>query len=214
VTNSLQTNFTGLIIKGFGYTTYQAVLLSIPSAAVAAISILAVSFFLSSRWGEGKRIFAIIACYIPGVVACAILHAIPVNRHTKGVHLFAVFIISIAAASAGILYSLLASNVAGYTKKTVSGAMFFTSYCVANIVSPQTFLTKEAPTYTTGIAVSLTAFALNICLFIGLYFVYTRANSSRDKLATGTLATDETEDLIDSFSDLTDLQNKKMRYKK
>lgn len=213
MTNGLQTNFTGLIIKGFGYSTYDAVLLSIPSAAVFAISALTVSFFLSSRWGEGKRIFAIIACYIPGVISCAILHSSPINKSTKGLHLFAVFIISIAATSAGITYSLLASNVAGYTKKTVSGAMFFTSYCVANIVSPQTFIAKEAPHYNTGISVSLAAFCVNIALFSALYIVYTRANSSRDKLATGVVAEDDTKDLIDSFSDLTDLENKKMRYK-
>ena len=213
MTNSLQTNFTGLIIRGFGYSTYQAVLLSIPSPAVFAFTVLVVSIFLSSKYGEGKRIFAIILCYIPGVISCVILYASPLNKNTKGLHLFAVFFIGCVAASASILYSLLASNVAGYTKKTVSGAMFFTAYCVANIVSPQTFLTSEAPHYRTGIAVSLAAFCLNICLFIALYIVYTVANKRRDQLAEGQVSLDETEDLMDAFSDLTDLENKRMRYK-
>jgi ACS family allantoate permease-like MFS transporter len=213
MTNSLQTNFTGLIIKGFGYTTYQSVLLSIPSPAVFAFTVLAVSIFLSSRYGEGKRILAIVLCYIPGVISCAILYASPLTKSTKGLHLFAVFFIGCVAASASVLYSLLASNVAGYTKKTVSGAMFFTSYCVANIVSPQTFLATEAPRYTTGIAVSLTAFCLNICLFTALYFVYLTANKKRDQLTEGQLNADETRDLVDAFSDLTDGDNKKFRYK-
>jgi len=136
MTNSLQTNFTGLIIRGFGYSTYQSVLLSIPSPAVFAFTVLFVSILLSTKYGEGKRIFAIILCYIPGIISCAILYASPLTKSTKALHLFAVFFIGCVAASAGIMYSLLASNVAGYTKKTVSGAMFFTSYCVANIVCP------------------------------------------------------------------------------
>lgn len=113
------------------------------------------------------------------------------------------------------MYSLLASNVAGYTKKTVSGAMFFSSYCVSNIVSPQTFIAKQAPHYTTGIAVSLAAFCLNIILFAVLYIVYRSANAKRDKLGAGEgqVSADETTDLIEAFSDLTDLENKKMRYK-
>ncbi|KAI1622124.1 major facilitator superfamily domain-containing protein [Exophiala viscosa] len=213
MTNSLQTNFTGLIIKGFGYSTYQAVLLSIPSAAIFAVTVLTVSTFLSSKYGEGKRIFAIILCYLPGVISCAILHASPLNSHTKGLHLFAVFFIGCVAASAGIMYSLLASNVAGYTKKTVSGALFFTAYCVANIVSPQTFIATQAPHYTTGIAVSLAAFCVNIVLFSVLYVVYTSANKRRDQMQEGQVSQDETRDLLDAFSDLTDLENKKMRYK-
>ncbi|TPX10390.1 uncharacterized protein E0L32_008609 [Thyridium curvatum] len=213
MTNSLQTNFTGLIIKGFGYTTYQAVLLSIPPAAIVAVTVLVVSFFLSSKYGEGKRIFAIIICYIPGVISCAILHASPLNENTKGVHLFAVFFIGCVAASAGIMYSLLSSNIAGYTKKTVSGTLYFISYCVANIVSPQTFIATQAPRYTTGIIVSLTAFCVNICLFAGLYMIYTVENRRRDKLDEGRACQDETRELIDAFSDLTDGENKKLRYK-
>jgi ACS family allantoate permease-like MFS transporter len=213
MTNSLQSNFTGLIIKGFGYTSYQSVLLSIPSPAVFAFTVLLVSFFLSTKYGEGKRIIAIILCYLPGVISCAILYASPLTKSTRALHLFAIFFIGCVAASASILYSLLASNVAGYTKKTVSGAMFFTSYCVANIVSPQTFLASEAPHYTTGITVSLAAFCVNICLFGVLFFVYKRENKRRDQLAEGKVSEDETEDLRDAFSDLTDWENKRMRYK-
>ncbi|KPI37651.1 putative transporter [Cyphellophora attinorum] len=213
MTNSLQTNFTGLIIKGFGYSTYDAVLLSIPSAAIFAFSVLLVSSFLSSRYGEGKRIFAIIGCYIPGVISCAILYASPLSQSTKALHLFAVFFIGVVAASAGIMYSLLASNIAGYTKKTVAGSMFFASYCVANIVSPQTFIATQAPHYTTGISTSLACFCANIVLFAVLYFVYARANAQRLAGRQEQPADDMMDDTIHAFSDLTDLQNRHFVYK-
>ena len=213
MTNSLQSNFTGLIIKGFGYNTYQAVLLSIPSAIIMAVAIILVTFFLSSRWGEGKRIIVIILCYIPGVVSCILLYLLPNETSTLHARLGAVFIIGIVAAAAGITYSLLASNIAGYTKKTVAGAMFFSSYCVANIISPQTFLASQAPRYQTGITISLAAFCINIVLFITLYFVYWKQNKARDQDPDGAISDDPTMDLVDSFSDLSDKDNKKLRYK-
>lgn len=212
MTNSLQTNFTGLIIKGFGYDTYDAVLLSIPGGIIFAIAMVLASFFLSTRWGEGKRIIFIIICYIPGIVASLILYLSPVGPNTKGVHLFAIFILSIVAVSSGVLYSLLASNVAGYTKKTVAGSMYFITSSVANIVGPQTFLSYQAPTYSTGVAVTLTAFCCNIILFSILYVMYYRINRARDRDAVGT-EVDPDREMIEAFSDLTDHQNKAMRYK-
>lgn len=212
MTNSLQNNFTGLIIKGFGYSTYDAVLLSIPPGIVMAVTVIIVSTFLSTKWGEGKRIFIIIMCYIPGIVSSVILYKVPVSPGTRGVHLYAVFTITIVAAAAGVTYSLLASNVAGYTKKTFSGALFFSAYCVANTVSPEIFLASQAPHYQTGVAVTLAAFAINIVLFISLYFVYSRENAARDREAEGIAPTNATEDLINAFSDLTDLENRTMRY--
>ena len=42
---------------------------------------------------------------------------------------------------------VVSSNIAGYTKKQVTGALLFTGYCVGNIIGPQTFKSSEAPSY-------------------------------------------------------------------
>ncbi|KAH8647818.1 major facilitator superfamily transporter allantoate, partial [Xylariales sp. PMI_506] len=211
LTNSLQTTFTGIIIKGFGYSTYDAVLLTIPSACVMAVTMISVSSFLSSRWGEGKRLFTIMVCYVPGVLATALLYSISVGPATKGVLLFAVYIVSCVASCGGIMYSLLASNVAGYSKKVVTGTIFFGAYCLSNIISPQVFLTREAPRYPTAIAVCLAMFSGNIIIFGTLYVLYRRDNKQRDMDAAANGAADaeidEDMELVNAFSDLTDRQN-------
>jgi hypothetical protein len=171
---------------------------------------LLVSIFLSTKWGEGKRIFTIIFCYIPGIISCVILRTVPLRPSTRGAHLAAVFIVPMVAASAAVIYSLLASNIAGYTKKTVSGAMLFSANSVANIVSPQTFLHSQIPYYQTGIAVTLAAFCINIILFCVLYLVYSRSNAQRGRDPAGAESDDATQDLVDAFSDLTDRENKKV----
>jgi ACS family allantoate permease-like MFS transporter len=111
------------------------------------------------------------------------------------------------------IYSLLASNIAGYTKKAVTGTLFFSANAVANIVSPQTFLSSQAPRYGTGVAVTLTAFCINILLFVVLYFIYRAENKRRELDPAGVEGGDATEELIDAFSDKTDRENKKLRYK-
>lgn len=213
MTNSLQTNFTGIIIKGFGYNTYQAVLLQIPVGAIMAATMILVGFFLSSKWGEGKQIFTIIACYIPGIIACGILYGVPVNSSTLSSHLAAIFMIPMVAAAGGMMYSILAANIAGYTKKTMTGTLFFSAYCVANIISPQTFLSKQAPKYTTGVFVTLAAFIINIILFSILYIVYSRENAARRREMEEIGEIDEVSDLANAFSDLTDRQNRRLIYK-
>jgi ACS family allantoate permease-like MFS transporter len=45
------------------------------------------------------------------------------------------------------LLSLLASNVAGYTKKTTVAALYLIGYCTGNIIGPQTFQPKDKPRY-------------------------------------------------------------------
>lgn len=44
-------------------------------------------------------------------------------------------------------FTVISSNMAGYTKKSVTASAYFTIYCVGNIVSPQAFRTSEAPGY-------------------------------------------------------------------
>jgi hypothetical protein len=178
-----------------------------------ATSMIIAGFFLSSRWGEGKRIFVIILCYLPGIASCLILYLSPITPSTRSAHLFAITIIPVVATSAGVLYALLASNIAGYTKKSVTGTLFFSANAVANIVSPQTFLSSQAPRYSTGVAVTLAAFSVNILLFVALYFVYRAENKRREADPAGVEGTDATEELIDAFSDKTDRENKKLRYK-
>ncbi|KAJ5723710.1 hypothetical protein N7488_001745 [Penicillium malachiteum] len=210
MTNSLQTTFMGMIIKGFGYSTYESVLLNIPPGIIMAVSMIIVSVFLSTRWGQEKRIFCIIACYLPGIISTAILYNSPIQPSTKHLHLFAIFIVPIVAVASGIMYSLLASNVAGYSKKVLAGAMFFSSNCVANIIGPQTFISSQAPKYTTGIVTCLVMFAVNILLFSVLYLVYTRDNKKRAQEEAG--ETNEEMELANAFADLTDRQNISFRY--
>lgn len=46
-----------------------------------------------------------------------------------------------------ISLSIITSNVAGFSKKSVVSSLLFIAYCVGNIVGPQFFLSSEEPSY-------------------------------------------------------------------
>lgn len=212
MTNGLQNSFTGLIIKGFGYSTYETILLQMPISAVVGVVCLVVTWFLGSSYGQNKRILMCIICYIPGVVGTALLYAIPINPGTLGVHLFAIYFMNTITTCAGILYSLLASNVGGYTKKSIANTLVFISYSVGNIVSPQAFLARESPRYTTGVAVTLASFCAAIVILCVLYILYLHENKSRNRAAADQPTLTEEEKMHMAFADMTDKENSMMRY--
>jgi MFS transporter, ACS family, allantoate permease len=233
MTNTLQNSFNGLIIKGFGFNTYEAVLLTLPVGAIFGISCLTITWILGTKWGQGKRCFTLMICYCPGLISTVLLYRFQVSDSTLGVLLFAIMFLNIISTCAAVMYSLLASNIAGYTKKvcgrcsslacqantnttilqqSVVNSIFFIAYSLGNIVSPQAFLQTEAPRYQTGIAVTLASFVINIILFGCLYLVYRWENNRRDKAAEGQPELSEDEKTRIAFSDLTDNENKAMRY--
>lgn len=62
-----------------------------------------------------------------------------------GISLGAVF-----GANIPLSLSLVSSNVAGFTKRSVISALLFVAYCVGNIVGPQFFFASEEPAYPVG----------------------------------------------------------------
>jgi hypothetical protein len=67
-------------------------------------------------------------------------------------------------------------------------------------------LSSEAPTYRTGVAVTLASFRANIVLFTLLYILYFRTNAARDREAENSEEVDVDREIVEAFSDLTDLE--------
>lgn len=215
LTGPLQSTFAGLVIKGFGFNTTDAILLNIPIAVCYAIGMLFAGTFLSTRWGHNRRIAVLLTSMVFGISGTLVVKLIP---GTQPIKLLGVYLVTFTSAASSVMYMLLAANVAGYTKKVVAGALFFAAFSLSQIVAPQAFLTSQAPAYPTGINMTLGAFCGIAGVSSLLWFLYWRENRRRIALgeaeenregnADGTV-----DDLILAFSDLTDKQNYKFLYK-
>lgn len=143
IPNATQTSFTSLVIEGFGFGTLGSQYLQIPGGAVHVVSTLT-GGYLCSRF-RGLRfptmIFANSVCIVGG----GLLVGLP-NSNRWG-RMVALWLTNLQSLGFSISLTMVSSNVAGYTKKQLTGAAMFVAYCVGNIIGPQTFKASEAPHY-------------------------------------------------------------------
>jgi ACS family allantoate permease-like MFS transporter len=197
---SLQ-NMGSIIITSMGYSDLQAFLMTLPQSAVGIV--LLPTFGLIAQATKKRMIMGIIGNFLNLLAGC--LLAFGVNNHMK----YSGLCIWGASAIPWLcMLSLIASNTAGHTKKVVTSALSLIAYCVGNLVGPQTFLVKQAPTYQTAKILIVVSYIITSVCLITMYVLNVWENRRRDRK-------DEKlpPELHNSeFADLTDFQNPEFRY--
>lgn len=83
------------------------------------------------------------------------------------------------------ILSLIASNVAGYTKKTTVAAMFLIGYCAGNIIGPQTFRPEHAPRYVPAEVTICVCYAVCIGIMVFIHVWCKRENKRKAAIRAG-----------------------------
>lgn len=143
IPNSALTSFSSIIIKSFGVDTLGTQYLQIPGGAVQFVSLLA-GGFICTHWPNTRCITMTVANLIC-IVGAALLVGLPASN--KWGRLVALWMCYFQGLGFSMSLTIVSSNVAGYTKKQLTGAVLFTGYCVGNIIGPQTFRDSEKPGY-------------------------------------------------------------------
>ena len=160
----------------------------------------------------------IIACLqLISLTGAVMVYAIPnTNKWARlaGLWLFPAF-----AAGLPLTLSLIASNVAGYTKKTTVSAVLFIAYCTGNIIGPQLFFEDEAPRYQSGFIGIIVCFGITTLTIICMRQNLAWRNKRRDakqgvmidpESKEGELSTSQ--QLVRTGLDETDFENEGFRY--
>ncbi|KAK3066214.1 hypothetical protein LTR53_017525 [Teratosphaeriaceae sp. CCFEE 6253] len=146
------------------------------------------------------------------MLGMALLPNDPSHRWTRwGLYLMTVvFVLSLFLA-----WTLIPSNVAGRTKKTIISSATFVGYCVGNMCGSQIFKAKDAPGYVPGTIGAAVCLGTQFCLIISwrLYYVWQNRKRDREAEASG-LSREEQEKLGREMGErnVTDLQNPHFRY--
>lgn len=143
IPNSALTSFSSLIIKSFGVDTLGTQYLQIPGGAVQFLSLIT-GGFVCTRWPNSRCITMTVANMIC-IIGAALLVALPASN--KWGRLVALWMCYFQGLGFSMSLTIVSSNIAGYTKKQLTGAVLFTGYCVGNIIGPQTFKDSEKPGY-------------------------------------------------------------------
>ena len=200
-------NFSSILLTTFGYTSQEALIMSMPAGAIGIVFVL-LSGYLSDKWNDRSLVMFI--CILPTILAGALMigfdpKGIPLN---KAALLAASFLSGTFGAAFMLLLAWNASNIAGHTKKVTANAMTLVSFALGNILGTQTFQQKEAPGYISGkIAIIATLSALCFVI-VALRLMNDRLNKQNAR-RLAEMGVEEKETLRDkmAYADRTDREN-------
>ncbi|KAI4113407.1 MAG: hypothetical protein LQ338_008181 [Usnochroma carphineum] len=135
-------NFFSQLIVSFGYSSEQSLIYGTPGGAVEVVS-LVVCGYLGDRFSN--RLLISSSGLLLAILGMVLIVALPLSNNVG--RLIGYYLTQASPTMFVALLSLIATNVAGYTKKTTVAAIYLISYCAGNIIGPQTFRPKDAPRY-------------------------------------------------------------------
>ncbi|KAI9806537.1 MAG: hypothetical protein M1833_003724 [Piccolia ochrophora] len=204
VPNGAVSSYQATIIQGFGYSSKATALLSIPSGFVSIVSILG-GCFVAGRYNQ-RCVNIVILLFFGGIIGGSMMAFLPEGN--KSGKLIGNYLTNCIGATLPLIYSLSSANYAGHTKKVTINAVLLMSFCLGNIIGPETFQESDKPDYIPAkIAIVVTS-AIAAILTLTLRFYYQFDNQKRDKKMAGKEHMPDVE-----FLDLTDRENIEFRYR-
>ncbi|KIM46262.1 hypothetical protein M413DRAFT_24017 [Hebeloma cylindrosporum] len=178
IPNGGLSNFSNLIIKGFGYTSKQTLILSTPGGAVAALMTLLCGWYSDKK---GERMIPIIFALVPTIVGSAMLIGLN-HSGQKGILLFAVYLIGTFGSALSSVYAYNASNTSGHTKKSTINAMTLVAFSIGNIIGTEIFLPKDAPDYIPGKIAIMVLLTVQLAISLLLRWINIRMNRKKQAM--------------------------------
>ncbi|KAH9885664.1 MFS general substrate transporter [Xylariomycetidae sp. FL2044] len=173
------TTFGSIINKTFGFTSLQVILLEIPRNVLSVLWFIMIGIVTSRK--KNLRLYFMMISVIPPFVGFIVMALLPNEPQHKWTKWGAFFITVIYTVALFLAWTLIPSNVAGRTKRTLTSSFTFVGYCVGNMVGSQIFDSKDAPRYIPGTTGCAICFGLEFLLLVTWRVVLVLRNRRRDK---------------------------------
>jgi sugar phosphate permease len=207
--NAITGTFASIIISNLGYNALQSLALQVPSGfwgvskftrkALMAKFVIACGPALLISKTNNYRLVIFTILGVISIAGSAILYAAP--KTSTGLLLAGYYLNNCYVAMPNLLFSLVAANIGGRTKKGLVNALVFCAYCCGSF-SPLYFQAQD--NYHGGFLAILICTSYGVAAAQLLQVLYRRRNNKRNAIG------DPTSDL--AFSDKTDLDNPNFRY--
>lgn len=132
-----------ILTAGFGFSDLQALLMQMNLGAAEIVFLVITSVAVTLI--PSSRIIGMFINTLISVVGLILVWKLD-NDHRVG-RMFGLCLSIVYAINLPLSLSIVTSNVAGFTKKSVITNLIFISYCAGNIVGPQLFIPSEEPSY-------------------------------------------------------------------
>jgi MFS family permease len=118
--------FIPIIVKGFGFSSLNSILLLMPVGAYAGTMQLLLPFFAAKY--PNIRSYLVFGALMGTTLSAVLLWKLPLKE--LGGLLFATIILPSVGAGYAVMMGLQIANIAGYTKKTVASSGLYIGYCL------------------------------------------------------------------------------------
>lgn len=112
IPNGAVSSYQATIIKNFGFTSKETALLSIPSGTIAIIAIITATTLAGKFNIRGIQIVSLL---VPGILGGCLMAFLP--EENKIGKLMGNYLTNVIGSTLPLLYSWVAANYAGHTKK-------------------------------------------------------------------------------------------------
>ncbi|GKT88756.1 allantoate permease [Colletotrichum tofieldiae] len=165
--------FGNLIVKSFGYNSFQTILFNIPFGVIQIIAIMGSGWVATRTQRKGLVIAGIAVIPLSARSSC--------SRFRVSIR------VSTLAAITPLIYTWQAQNTAGDTKKKTTSAVVFIGMCTGNIIGPLLYSVDDAPVYRPGLISNLVMFILVAFMgaLIPLYLKYLNVQHAKRREALG-----------------------------
>ncbi|KAK4142004.1 major facilitator superfamily domain-containing protein [Dichotomopilus funicola] len=204
IPNGGLTNFFSQLIVSFGYTPQQSLLYGTPGGAVEIIALL-ICGYVGDRLGS--RLLVSMSGLLFAIFGVILIVAIPLDKPAG--RLVGYYFTQASPTPFVALLSLISTNIAGWTKKTMVAAIYLVTYCVGNIIGPQTFRPQDAPDYRPAQIIILVCWSACLGDILFIWWYYRRQNKKKALIRAQPSYTKlENQE----FLDLTDRENTEFVY--
>ncbi|RAH85568.1 major facilitator superfamily transporter [Aspergillus japonicus CBS 114.51] len=214
IPNGGTTAFGNLVYVSFGFTNLETLVEGkIPQQILSILWFLVAGYITLKK--SDLRFYIMIFSVIPAFTGMLALALLPHNAGQLWVRWGMYFMTIIGNVAGPLIWTLLPSNVAGRTKKSVTGTVLFIAYCAGNCIGAQVFRDKDAPRYIPAIVVCSVMYALEIVLMGAWRSYYIWQNTRRDRLVAEMGLTKEQSlhlGRLNAEEDMTDWENVHFRY--
>ncbi|KAL9012317.1 MAG: hypothetical protein Q9173_002912 [Seirophora scorigena] len=168
------TNFFSQLIVSFGYTAEESLLYGTPGGAVEVVSLILCGY-LGDRYSNRLLISSL--GLLLAILGMVLIVALPLSNQVG--RLIGYYLTQASPTLFVALLSLIATNVAGYTKKTTVAAIYLISYCAGNIIGPQTFRPKDRPRYVPAEITIICCWGACLCDILFIYWYCKHENKKK-----------------------------------
>ncbi|EPQ56202.1 MFS general substrate transporter [Gloeophyllum trabeum ATCC 11539] len=215
IPNGALSAFSNIIVKSFGYTTKQTLILNAPGGFIGAAMTLFVGWY-SDR--KKERMLPIIIALIPTIIGSALLVGLA-NSGNKGVLLLGSYLMGTIGPSLSLVYTYNASNTSGHTKKSTINALTLFTFSLGNVIGTEIMQSKDAPQYIPGKIAVMVMYAVGFFIPFMLRWMNVRLNKKKQAKLRDLKIQHEWSDADmqrererHAFMDLTDKQNPFFEY--